>query len=101
MIVVEVGEEVTFTNLDTDLHDVVQDTETDGFGAKKMMRWCEPSASRGHKHGKAKDCPLFWSGLIGLGDTTRILGLDNVESGKTYSSFCSRHHGMKGQLIVR
>lgn len=101
VIVVEVGEEVTFTNLDTDLHDVVQDTETDGFGAKKMMRWCEPSAGGGHKHGKANDCPLFWSGLIGLGDTTRILGLDNVESGRTYSFFCSRHHGMKGQLIVR
>ncbi len=100
VIVVSKGEEVTFTNIDTDLHDVVQDTETDGFGAKKMMRWCEPGVE-GHDHEGGDVCPLFWSGLIGMGDTTRILGLKKLESGKTYSFFCTRHHGMKGKLIVQ
>ena len=99
IIVVTKGEEITFTNLDTDLHDVVQDTEKDGFGAKKMMRWCEPRGGHEHDHGEA--CPLFWTGLIGLGDTTRILGLKNLEAGKTYSFFCTRHHGMKGSLVVQ
>lgn len=101
VIVISKGEQVTFTNLDTDLHDVVQDVETDGFGSEKMRRWCRNDDDRGHAHDHGDACPVFWSGLVGLGDTTRILGLNNVEPGTTYTFFCTRHHGMKGQLIVR
>lgn len=100
VIVVEKGEEeVTFTNLDLERHDVVQDVETDGFGSKKKLPWCKKKG-HAHEHGHG-DCPIFWSELIGLGDTTQILGLDNVKSGEVYSFFCTIHHGMKGKLIVR
>jgi plastocyanin len=101
VIVVERGEEVTFTNLDLEKHDVVQDVETDGFGSKKRMPWCKKKKADAHGHHHASDCPIFWSKLTGLGDTTPILGLQNVKSGEVYSFFCTLHHGMKGKLIVR
>lgn len=99
VIVVSQGEDVTFSNIDTDLHDVVHDVETDGFGSERMLRWCRGEKEDGHDHSQA--CPLFWTPLLGLGDTARIRGLGNVEPGETYTFFCTRHHGMKGRLIVR
>jgi len=103
VIVAERGEEITFNNFDLEKHDVVQDVETDGFGSKKRLPWCpkkKKKSAHGHDHDHG-ECPLFWSKLIGLGESTRILGLKNLKPGETYSFFCTLHHGMKGTLIVR
>lgn len=97
-MVVEKGGVLTLTNVDLERHDVVHDTETDGFGGPKKMPWCEAD-EHGHEHGDP--CPVFWSKLIGLGQTTRVLGLQNVEPGEIYTFYCTLHHGMKGKLIVR
>jgi polyvinyl alcohol dehydrogenase (cytochrome) len=70
-MITQVGGPLNFTNLDIVQHDVVSD---DG---------------------------LFRSDLIGLGQTTPIEGLENVQAGRTYGFFCSIHPGMRGQLIVR
>jgi hypothetical protein len=45
--------------------------------------------------------PLFNTPLIGLGQTARVRGLENVVSGQTYGFFCTLHPGMRGQLAVR
>jgi plastocyanin len=102
VIVVEPGEEVTFTNIDIEMHDVVQDVAADGVGAKKRMPWCKKSKKKhhgGHSHGGG--CPLFWTPLISLGKTTPVYGLENVKSGETYTFLCTIHHGMTGTLVVR
>lgn len=99
VIVVTRGEEITFTNLDLEKHNVVQDIATDGKGSKKLMPWCEKPKS-GHHGQHHAECPIFWSELIGLGETAPVLGLNNVKSGEIYSFYCTLHHGMKGKLIV-
>jgi polyvinyl alcohol dehydrogenase (cytochrome) len=71
VMITQVGGPLNFTNVDIVQHDVVSD---DG---------------------------LFRSDLIGLGQTTPIEGLENVQAGQTYGFFCSIHPGMRGQLIVR
>lgn len=102
VVVVSRGEDVTFHNFDLEKHDVVQDVATDGFGSKKRMPWCDKKKKGdGHAHHHHEECPIFWSELIGLGDSTRILGLKNVKPGETYSFFCTLHHSMKGILVVR
>jgi plastocyanin len=99
VIVVEKGGELTFTSIDLERHDVVQDVEADGFGGSSKAPWC---ATGHHHHGHVHEaCPVFWSKLIGLTQTTTVLGLDKVEPGKVYSFYCTLHHGMKGKLVVR
>jgi plastocyanin len=101
VIILQPGEQLTFTNIDIDEHDVVQDIEVDGFGSDDMMPWCKMKGgkhSHAHKH---KGCPLFWSTLVGMGESTAILGLENLEPGMMYSFFCTKHHSMKGTLIVQ
>ena len=102
VIVVTPGEEVSFTNIDIEMHDVVQDVEADGVGSKKAMPWCKKGKKKKHKHGHshAGQCPIFWSPLISLGETTPIYGLENVKSGETYSFYCTIHHGMTGTLVA-
>ena len=99
VVVISKGEELTYTNFDVEKHDVVQDVEADGFGGPKKMPWCKEE--KGHEHGHDHGCPVFWSDLIGLQQTTKVLGLQNVKPGTTYSFMCTLHHGMKGTLIVR
>ncbi len=100
VVVVEKGGELTYANIDIVKHDFVHDVETDGFGSKKKMPWCKKDA-HGHHHGHAMACPVFWSELIGAGQTTEVLGLKNLKPGKIYTFFCTLHHGMKGKLIAR
>lgn len=97
VVTVAKGDTLSFSSLDLERHDFVQDVAVDGFGGPKKMPWC----ATGHHHGHGQPCPVFWSKLIGLGESTEVLGLKNLESGKTYSFFCSLHHGMKGKLVVQ
>ncbi|MFN2525040.1 MAG: plastocyanin/azurin family copper-binding protein [Actinomycetota bacterium] len=97
VIAISKGDSLTFSSFDLERHDFVQDVEVDGFGGAKKMPWC----AKGHHHHKAEPCPIFWSKLIGLTESTEVQGLKNLESGKTYSFFCTLHHGMKGKLVVQ
>jgi polyvinyl alcohol dehydrogenase (cytochrome) len=77
VMVTQVGGPLSFTNLDIVQHDVTSDDDAPGGG------------------------PLFHTKLIGLGQTTEVEGLDDVQSGHTYGFYCSIHPGMRGSLIVR
>lgn len=98
VIVTEKNGKVSFTNLDLERHDVVQDVAADGEGGPDNAPWCRDKDGHHHEH---EGCPLFWSKLIGLGQTTKVRGLARVEPGDVYSFFCTLHHGMKGKLIVQ
>ena len=93
VVVVAPGEGITYANADIAPHNFVA---YDAYMTKKQAKkakWCS-----GYDAGK---CPLFWSQTITAGKTTEVLGLENVESGKSYGFYCSLHPGMKGTLIVR
>jgi polyvinyl alcohol dehydrogenase (cytochrome) len=83
---------VIYTNLDVVRHDVVQDVRNDGVASKGKDPWCK-------KFAKGK-CPVFWTPLLGLGESTDLQGLKNTQAGKTYTFFCSLHPGMRGSLAV-
>ena len=82
---------VLYTNLDVVRHDVVQDPRTDGVAGSGKDPWC--------KRFKGK-CPVFWTPLLGLGETTELQGLKNTQAGRTYTFYCSLHPGMRGTLAV-
>ena len=93
VVVVAPGEGITYTNADIAPHNFIA---LDAFLTKKQAKkakWCS-----GYDAGK---CPVFWSETITLGESTEVLGLENVVSGKTYGFYCSLHPGMKGTLVVR
>lgn len=103
VVIVQAGGSITFTNLDVAPHSFVHDVAVDGFGGPHDAPWCTP-AKKGKKHNKHRHkgpCPVFYSETIGLGQQTQVLGLENVEPGRTYSFFCTVHHNMKGKLIVQ
>lgn len=93
VVVIEPGEAITYVNADIAPHDFVA---YDSYMTKKQAKkapWCS-----GFGPGK---CPLFWSSTIGAGQSTDVLGTENVVSGETYTFYCSRHPGMKGTLVAR
>src|SRR5687768_14625417 len=93
VVVVAPGEGITYTNGDIAPHNFVA---YDAVMTKKQAKkapWCS-----GFDKGK---CPLFWSQQITLGESTDVQGLENIESGATYTFYCSLHPGMKGTLVVR
>lgn len=93
VVVVAPGEGITYANADVAPHNFIAQ---DSFMTKKQAKkakWCS-----GYDKGK---CPLFWSPTISLGNTTEVLGLENLKSGETHVFYCSLHPGMKGTLIVR
>jgi plastocyanin len=45
--------------------------------------------------------PLFQSKLIGLGETATVDRAEKLQSGRSYSFYCSLHPGMKGTLAVQ
>ena len=92
VIVASRGGEVSYTNIDLVRHDVVQDPRADGVAGPDNQPWCGRFA--------AGKCPVFWTPLIGLGQTTAVKGLDNIKPGTTYSFYCSLHPGMRGRLLV-
>jgi plastocyanin len=93
IVVIEPGEGVTYANADIAPHNFVA---LESFMTKKQAKkakWCS-----GYDKGK---CPLFWSQTISAGNTTDVLGLENLKSGESHAFYCSLHPGMKGTLIVR
>ena len=93
IVVVAPGEGITYVNGDIAPHNFVAYEVYMNKKQAKKAPWCS-----GFDKGK---CPLFWSQTISLGKSTEVLGLENVESGKSYGFYCSLHPGMKGTLIVR
>ena len=87
VLAVTPGDPLTFTNGDIMRHDVVS-TAT---GPDDSL-WCDryPDGA----------CPLFWSRLIGLGESTAVLGLAGLEGGQTYDFYCTIHDGMTGVLVA-
>lgn len=81
------GAELTYTNLDIDAHDVVSD-DNSLDGAPPHCFQFPPGG-----------CPLFYSPLIGLGETSPVYGADLVEPG-LYGFYCSVHPWMRGTLVV-
>ncbi len=98
IITIAKGDSIVFTNLDVFDHNIVHDVETDGFGGKRNVEWCKRGSGDGHHHATA--CPVFYSELIGTGRSTQVVGLDRVKAGKSYTFFCTKHHNMKGTLVV-
>jgi polyvinyl alcohol dehydrogenase (cytochrome) len=90
-IVVQSGGTLQYANFDLVRHNVVQDVAADHKSLKKKAKWCKQ-----FNRGK---CPLFWSPLIGLSQSTEVLGISHLKPG-TYSFFCTLHPGMKGKLLV-
>lgn len=93
VVVVAPGEGITYANADIAPHNFMA---YEAYMTKKQAKkspWCS-AYDRGR-------CPLFWSDTITAGQTTEVLGLENVQSGEQYTFYCSLHPGMKGTLIVR
>lgn len=82
------GGSLTFVNGDLQPHDVV----AYGHVGPDGQPWCG-------KYPEGK-CPLFWSELIGVGQTTPVLGLEHLEPGASYTFYCTIHPSMRGTLIA-
>ena len=91
VVVAQPGSAVNYHNFDIEKHNVVQDPIADGVTNKKKQRWCA-DFPKGR-------CPLFWSKLIGMGETP-IKGLENIKPGNVYTFYCTLHPGMRGRLLA-
>ena len=92
-IVVDKGGQITYTNFDLERHNVVQDVNFDGIHGSSKAKWCG-LFDKGR-------CPVFYSPLIGLGQSTKVQGLKAVKPGTLYTFYCTLHPGMKGKLLIR
>ena len=92
VVVVSKGGHITYTNIDIERHNVVQDVTFDGVHGPSTAKWCG-------QFPKGR-CPIFYSALIGLGQSESVRGLKGVKPGKVYTFYCTLHPGMKGRLVV-
>ena len=92
VVVIQKGDGITYTNIDIERHNVTQDVNTDGVHGSSKRKWC--------KLFPAGKCPVFYSPLIGLGQSESVQGLQYVKPGQIYTFYCTLHPGMKGHLIV-
>jgi plastocyanin len=83
-----VGGALTLINLDIQYHDFVADQ---AYGPDSQP-WCVTF--------RAGSCPLFWSPLIATGETTSVLGLENLVAGQVYQYYCTIHPPMRGSLVA-
>ncbi|MFN2544252.1 MAG: plastocyanin/azurin family copper-binding protein [Actinomycetota bacterium] len=93
LVVVKKGGPITYTNVDVERHNVVQDVNADGVHGSAKAKWC--------KQFKKGRCPVFYSPLIGLEQSEPVQGLNALKPGKTYTFYCTLHPGMKGKLLVQ
>jgi plastocyanin len=93
LVVISKGGSLTYTNLDIERHNVVQDVAADGVHGSSTRPWCGQ-----FPRGK---CPIFYSELIGFQGSEAVKGLRYVTPGKVYSFLCTLHPGMKGTLVVQ
>lgn len=89
VLVVREGDTVTYTNIDIAQHDVVSKSV---IGPDTT--WCAAAKF------DPGTCPLIWSPLIGLGEQTKVYGLENVRAGMSVPFICTLHGAMKGTLKV-
>jgi len=92
VVVIQRGGSITYTNLDLERHDVVQDVKTDHIHGSSRRPWCRQFPRR--------RCPVFYSPLIGLGQSESVQGLRYVKPGQVYTFYCTLHPGMTGKLVV-
>lgn len=88
-----------FLNLDLNRHDLVAEVETeDGEVRPDHVRpsssapWCASFED--------EPCPLFWTDLLGTGESAVVEGLADAVPGTTYHFFCTIHPYMQGELVV-
>jgi plastocyanin len=100
--VVRPGDTLTYANVDAFQHDFVADCNVNNPGpdpdCQKQAEkdaWCDEVG-----FGGTSGCPLFWSQLIGVAQTTPVLGVDNLTPGQTYAFICTIHGNMRGTLVV-
>ncbi len=91
-MIVSKGGTLQYSNFDVARHNVVQDVAADHKALTSgRAKWC--------RQFKKHKCPLFWSALTGLDETSPVLGVANLKPG-TYSFYCTIHPGMKGKLTI-
>jgi plastocyanin len=79
-------------NGDIQPHNVIANEDFFSKKDAKKVEWCK-------SYPKTK-CPVFWSDTVAVGESTPVLGIENLVSGQQYSFFCSIHPGMTGTLIA-
>ena len=90
VVVVPSGGPLTEVNLDPIFpHDFVA---SDATRPNITGSWCV-----GYPEGT---CPLFWSPLIGVGESAPVQGLEGLPIGKRYNFTCTLHTGMRGILVI-
>lgn len=108
--VAQPGDEMTYVNADAQPHDVVS-VELGPPLAAHCVEDADPFTTGTQERFPMRDvdgdgdldntCPIFWSKLITVGQTTPVRGLENVQGGgRLYAFYCSIHGNMKATLIV-
>lgn len=102
VLVMQAGDAVTYANFDIAQHDVV----ADGVYGPDTNSWCGPSDPNqpegplNPRTYRLGECPKVWSELIGIAQTTPILGLDQLVPGEQVPFTCTLHGWMKGTIVV-
>jgi plastocyanin len=91
VIVTPAGGPVTVANTDIATHQLIADGSFLPKKSAKKAPWC--------KGFSAKSCPLFWSEVVGTGQSTQVLGLQYIEAGGQYPFRCAIHPNMTGILV--
>lgn len=83
------GQTLSLVNADVQPHNVIA---VGAYRPDFSAPWCF-----GYPSG---NCPLFWSDLIGLGETTEVQGVNDSVPGTVYDFYCDYHPTMVGLLVA-